>query len=147
MAQLHGAQSRDFLQRLIAGKSLRLMPVGKESTGGMPIDPYRRMLCMAYLTAQMEVGRIAYFHDGVFESGLVRRARTVCRNIELEMIVNGWAWVVERYAFDREAEYLAAQDDARRARRGLWVVRDPEPPWSFKRRHKRSAVDRQYGLL
>lgn len=147
MAQPCGAQSQDFLQRLIAGKSLRLMPVGKESTGGMPIDPYKRMLCMAYLSAQIEVGPIDYYHDGAFGSGLVRHPRPVWRNIELEMIVNGWAWVLERYAFDREAEYLAAQDDARKARRGIWADECPEAPWAFKRRQTRLPNDRQLKLL
>jgi len=53
------------------------------------------------------------------------------------MVVNGWAWVVARYAFDHEDEYFAAQEDARRNRRGLWSMDDPEPPWNFKRRQKR----------
>jgi micrococcal nuclease len=48
-----------------------------------------------------------------------KRARPVTRNIELEMVVNGWAWVTEQYAFDRETEYFDAQDDARNNRRGL----------------------------
>jgi endonuclease YncB( thermonuclease family) len=73
-------------------------------------------------------------------SGVPRkRARPVTRNIELEMIVNGWAWVAEQYTFDRENEYFAAQDDARRDRRGLWAMDNPEPPWSFKRRQRRCS--------
>jgi len=47
------------------------------------------------------------------------------------------AWVIERYVFDDEAQYLEAQEDARRDRRGLWSSDDPEPPWNFKRRQKR----------
>src|SRR3546814_5607131 len=59
------------------------------------------------------------------------------RNMELEMIINGWAWVTEQYALDREEEYFEAQEDAQRNRRGLWAMDDPEPPWEFKRRRKR----------
>src|SRR3546814_11056097 len=65
------------------------------------------------------------------------------------MIINGWAWVTEQYAFDREEEYFEAQEDAQRNRRGLWAMDDPEPPWEFKRRRKRlsKADDRQAHLF
>ncbi|WP_066561224.1 thermonuclease family protein [Croceicoccus bisphenolivorans] len=139
MEQPFGPEARDFLAGLIANKELRLDPVGKESTGYMPIDPYKRVLCMAFLSEQMDVGTVDYYHEGKRGSGSVKRARPVMRNIELEMIVNGWAWVTEQYAFDREAEYFEAQDDARRDRRGLWAMDNPEPPWTFKRRQRRKS--------
>src|SRR3546814_11526126 len=83
----------------------------------MPIDPYKRLLCVGFLTEQMEAGRIDYYHQGKCGSGLVKRPRPVTRNIELEMFVNGWAWVVEQYSFEREDEYFEAQEDARENRR------------------------------
>lgn len=149
MAQPFGEESRAYLHKLIADKTLLLAPVGKESTGGMPIDKYKRMLCMAFLAEQMEPGRIDYFHKGQCGAGRVRSACSVVRNVELEMIVNGWAWVVEQYAFDREDEYFEAQDDARQHRRGIWASDDPEPPWTYKRRQKRqrSQAEAQYRLL
>ena len=52
MGQPFGPEARDFLLGLIANKELRLDPVGKESTGYRPIDPYKRILCMAFLTEQ-----------------------------------------------------------------------------------------------
>lgn len=137
MAQPLGPESRDFLISILAGKTLRLDPIGKESMGYLPIDPYKRVLCMAFLTQQMETGKIEYYHNGKCGVGSLKQARPATRNIELEMIVNGWAWVTEQYAFDREAEYFAAQDDARLNRRGLWALDDPEPPWNFKRRQRR----------
>lgn len=136
MDQPFGPESRAFLNGLIAGKTLRLDPIGKESTGYLPIDPYKRMLCMGFLTEQMEAGRVDYYLNGRCCTGSAKQARPVIRNIELEMIVNGWAWVIERYAFEREAEYFEAQEDARQNRRGLWAMDDPEPPWNFKRRRK-----------
>lgn len=139
MEQPFGPEARDFLVGLIADKELRLDPVGKESTGYMPIDPYKRVLCMAFLTEQMNVGTVEYYHEGKLGGGAVKRARPVTRSIELEMIVNGWAWVTEQYAFDREAEYFEAQYDVRRDRRGLWAMDNPEPPWTFKRRQKRRS--------
>lgn len=149
MEQPFGQASKDFLTSLIAWKSLRLDPIGKESTGYMPTDPYKRILCMAFLTDQMEVGQIEYYLNGECGAGSVKKARPVTRNIELEMIVNGWAWVVEQWAFDREDEYFAAQNDAQRNRRGLWAMDNPEPPWKFKRRQKRrsQASEGQDGLI
>lgn len=137
MQQPGGEDSCAFLSQLISGKELRLDLIGKESTGYMPIDPYKRMLCMGYLTENMVVGRVDYYRDGQIGSGIVKQARAVTRNVELEMIVNGWAWVVERWAFEREDEYFAAQDNARAHRRGIWAMDHPEPPWDFKRRQKR----------
>lgn len=139
MQQPGGQEACAFLSRLILGKGLRLDPIGKESTGYMPIDPYKRMLCMGYLTEQMAVGKVDYYRDGQIGSGMVKQARAVTRNVELEMIVNGWAWVVERWAFDREEEYFAAQVIARAHRRGIWAMDNPEPPWDFKRRQKRGG--------
>lgn len=137
MEQPFGHESKNFLHSLIARKSLRLVPIGKESTDYTPIDSYKRMLCMAFLTDQMEIGEVEYYLNGNCSAGSVRKARQVTRNIELEMIVNGWAWVTEQYTFDREAEYFEAQNNAKHNRRGLWAMDNPEPPWNFKRRQKR----------
>lgn len=148
MEQPCGPESRQFLLNLIQGKSLRLDPVGKESTGYVPVDQYRRMLCMAFLTEQMSIGDVTYFRDGKIASGVVRNARPVIRNIELEMVVNGWAWVTQQYAFEREVDYFEAQDDARYHRRGLWAMNNPEPPWNFKRRlRRRASMSQNQGRL
>lgn len=143
MEQPYGPESRQFLCDLIQDKSLRLDPVGKESAGYAPIDQYKRMLCMAFLTEQISVGEVIYFRNGEIASGLIRNARPVIRNVELEMVVNGWAWVTEQFAFEREAEYFGAQEVARDLRRGLWASNNPEPPWNFKRRLKRRSAANQ----
>jgi endonuclease YncB( thermonuclease family) len=140
MAQLHGPESKTVLQKLILGKALDLLPIGKESTGGVPIDPYKRVLCMGFLTEEIEAGPIGYYHNGECASGTAKFSRTVTRNIEMEMIVNGWAWVVEQYTFEHEDLYFSAQEDAWRNKRGLWSVDEPEPPWKFKQREKRRKL-------
>lgn len=149
MGQPGGDEAKAFLASLIAGKTLRLDPIGKESSGYMPFDSYKRILCMGYLTEQLQVGPVAYYLGGECRAGNARRPRAVCRNIELEMIVNGWAWKLEQYAFDREDEYAAAQDDARNHRRGIWASVNPEPPWRFKSRlrQRRQDLDRQGRLI
>jgi endonuclease YncB( thermonuclease family) len=148
MQQPFGEEARRFLHDAIAGKTLRLNLIGKESTGGIPIDGFKRILCMGYLAEELETGEIAYFIDGKCGTGVVKKPRPVTRNIELEMIINGWAWVVRQYSFDREEEYFAAQDDARQARRGLWAADKPQPPWQFKQQEKRRrmAAERQPSL-
>ncbi|MFK0689523.1 topoisomerase DNA-binding C4 zinc finger domain-containing protein [Mesorhizobium sp. IMUNJ 23033] len=56
----------------------------------------------------------------------------VTRNIELEMVLNGWAWVLERYGPGER--YLEALDDAQRHKRGIWGATETNiPPWEFKR--------------
>jgi micrococcal nuclease len=147
--QPYADEARDFLASLIAGKSLCLALIGKESSGYLPLDNYRRLLCMAFLTEGLEVGPITYLMDGKCGAGNARRARSVTRNIELEMVVNGWAWVLQRYSFDRENEYGAAEAKARRDRRGLWAMNNPEPSWKFKERLRRRRVgaEQQPGLL
>lgn len=134
LQQPGGKEAADFLASLIAGKTLRLDPVGKESNGFLPVDSYKRMLCMGYLTEQVKAGPIGYYLNGECLTGTVWRPRPISRNVELEMIVNGWAWKLQQYTFDREDDYAAAQRDAQKNRRGIWAADNPEPPWRFKRR-------------
>jgi micrococcal nuclease len=66
--------------------------------------------------------------------------RAVCivnlgeRNINLEMVVEGWAWAYRQY-LDRPyaSGYIRAEEQARAARRGLWVQSNPQPPWEFRK--------------
>jgi endonuclease YncB( thermonuclease family) len=58
------------------------------------------------------------------------------RFINMEMVRDGFAWRYETY--DKPGEFTAAEADAREHRRGLWVDRDPIPPWEW-RRAKRQA--------
>lgn len=68
------------------------------------------------------------------------------RSINLELIRRGMAWAYVEY--DPPPEYVAAEAEARAARRGLWADRSPEPPWTFRRgqrakqeRHGKSTVN------
>jgi endonuclease YncB( thermonuclease family) len=148
MQQPFGPEAKAFLEQLIKGKRLSLGLIGKQSTGYVPIDGYKRLLCVGFMTEEMQPCEVTYLMNGKVETGVVKRARPVTRNIELEMIINGWAWVTEQYSFDREEEYFAAQDEAIREGRGLWAMDNPEPPWRFKQREKRRrlAAERQPNL-
>lgn len=138
--QPFGSHTKEYLEQLIGGRTLRLDLIGKESKGYVPIDQYKRMLCMAFLTEDMPVGEITFFMNKRCEFGVLKRARAVTRNVELEMVVNGYAWVLKQYDFDRQGEYFAAQENARDNRRGLWVKEKPEAPWQFKQKLKRRRI-------
>jgi len=53
------------------------------------------------------------------------------RSINLELIRRGFAWAYVE--FDAPREYVAAEADARAARRGLWADREPIPPWTYRK--------------
>ena len=46
------------------------------------------------------------------------------------MILNGWAWVLDRY--QPEQRYFDALEDAQRNRRGIWRWDNNVHPWDFK---------------
>jgi len=62
--------------------------------------------------------------------------RSVCTlwaeatNVNLEQVRRGMAWVYRKYAHD--PAYYQAEDDARRAGRGLWRSLHPTPPWEYR---------------
>jgi micrococcal nuclease len=56
------------------------------------------------------------------------------RDINLEMVREGWAWAYRQY-LDRphSSGYIQAEELARKERRGLWRQSNPQPPWEFRR--------------
>lgn len=60
------------------------------------------------------------------------------RNINKEMIQDGWAWAYRQY-LDRPhaSEYITAEEQARSKRFGLWHQSNPQPPWEFRKLQKK----------
>lgn len=55
------------------------------------------------------------------------------RNINLEMVADGWAWAYQKSASKAEyPRYLAAEKKARAKRQGLWMQGIPQAPWDFQ---------------
>ena len=55
------------------------------------------------------------------------------RNLNQEIVRAGFAWWYRQYArHDKELERL--EGEAKAAKLGLWVDKDPMPPWEFRRR-------------
>lgn len=55
-------------------------------------------------------------------------------NVNEEMVRRGMAW--EYSHFHRDRRYIALQDEAQQAKRGLWQQADPVPPWEWRKQHK-----------
>ena len=107
MQQPGGEEARAFLDQQIGGQWLDLGLLIKMDTGGM-VDRHRRIVAVPYLWSDPQGWR----------------------NIELEMILNGWAWLLERYC--PPDHYFGAFEDARRKRRGIWARGDNIHPGRFK---------------
>lgn len=59
------------------------------------------------------------------------------KNINLEMIAEGWAWAAENLKKHSDAqEYFHAEEQARAKRVGLWAQDNPQPPWEFRKSRK-----------
>ena len=61
------------------------------------------------------------------------------------MLLNGWAWVIEKYEPDEI--YFEALEIAQRNKRGIWAHEDNVPPWTFKRQKYMIAVQTKQKLL
>lgn len=59
------------------------------------------------------------------------------RNINQEMVAEGYAWAYRRYlSTPYKSEFIDAEESARKGRLGLWQQSNPEPPWEFRKRTK-----------
>ncbi len=100
---------------------LAALVCGRSATlAGDKVDPFAR------LVATVEV-------DGV--------------DVGLEQIRAGLAWHFTRYAHEQQAAqrlaYAQAEAKAREHETGLWRDPAPEPPWSFRERHRRARETRE----
>jgi endonuclease YncB( thermonuclease family) len=63
------------------------------------------------------------------------------KDINLEQVKAGMAWHYKEYEREQTPEdreiYARAEDEARKARRGLWLDPDPVEPSAFRREEKR----------
>lgn len=124
-----GKQARDFLESLIGGKWVELAVLMKMDTGGI-VDRHNRVVAVPYLT--FEQPDPTPRPGSVLGHRFQQRRTQAFRNIELEMVLNGWAWVLDRYGPDKR--YFEALEDAQRNRRGIWAFENNLHPWEFKRR-------------
>ena len=75
-----------------------------------------------------------------------RYRRNICvvrvnrRDVGLEQIRAGMAWWYRQYARDQTLQeqrvYEDAEEQAKSAKRGLWIDKEPIPPWEWRRTSK-----------
>lgn len=133
LGQPGGREAKDFLTALIGGKWLELVILTKLNTG-KSVDRHGRVVCVPFLMADYAGGE---FRTQSKHLHVARTSLLVSRNIELEMVLNGWAWVLERYGPDER--YLEALDDAQRHKRGIWASENNTHPWEFKKQRYRET--------
>lgn len=65
---------------------------------------------------------------------LVAMVKLDGRNINREMVDEGWAWAYRQYLKRPYAsDFITAEEAARSARKGLWQQPNPQPPWEFRK--------------
>lgn len=55
------------------------------------------------------------------------------KNINQEQVRRGMAWEYSNYHSNQT--YIALQNEAQQARRGLWAQANPQPPWEWRKAH------------
>lgn len=113
-------------------------PYGDESWKALEGKVYRKRV-------RLEVMDIDHYRRLVSQVWLDRR------NINKEMVAEGWAWAYRDYLDTPYAsEFIGLEDKARVKKFGLWQQSNPEPPWEFRRslkkgNHVRAAWPRTDG--
>jgi endonuclease YncB( thermonuclease family) len=65
------------------------------------------------------------------------------KNINKEMVAEGYAWAYRQY-LDRPhaSEYIELEEQARAKKLGLWEQNNPQPPWEFRKSLKKGKHGR-----
>lgn len=53
-------------------------------------------------------------------------------NVNQKLVKDGWCWWYRKYAPD-DTVLEVLETEAREAKRGLWVVTNPTPPWEWRK--------------
>ena len=97
-------------------------------------DDSGRALAGLVLRKQVQVVTVATDDYG----RQVARVRLGKLDVNRHMVQRGHAWASTRYR--RNPELVALQQQARRARLGLWSQRQPVPPWVWRKQAGRDAI-------
>ncbi|MBR1212706.1 topoisomerase DNA-binding C4 zinc finger domain-containing protein [Bradyrhizobium sp. JYMT SZCCT0180] len=118
LEQRGGREAREFLTALIGGRKVWIDILTKMDTG-KSLDRHGRIVAVPYLGDRYPASMVS------------NRSLYLTGNIEIEMLLNGWAWVLERYGPDEI--YFEALEVAQKNKRGIWAYEDNVHPWTFKR--------------
>ncbi|HEY9100371.1 MAG TPA: thermonuclease family protein [Thiobacillus sp.] len=116
-----GARSRSFLKIRLADidapeKEQAYGTLATRALSGMVL---KQSIAINTVATDTYGRTIAYLQHGAVD-------------VNAEMVRLGYAWAATRY--QRKTDLLAIQEEARRARRGLWGdAQQPTPPWDWRR--------------
>lgn len=95
--------------------------------------------------SKQSLSDLAYGKDVVVQPQDVDRyGRTVGRvfsggmDINAEQVQRGMAWVYPKYV--KDLRLFVLEREARTARRGLWALSNPIPPWDFRHPERSGAI-------
>jgi endonuclease YncB( thermonuclease family) len=89
-------------------------------------------LCFSKLAALDSRGRDRY-------QRAIAQVTCAGTDANAEQVRRGYAWTYARYA-RRDSPLFTVEDEARAARRGLWIDPDPVPPWAWRRNGRLSQT-------
>lgn len=133
MEQQWGEEAQKFLTNLISGRRVWISVLKKESTQ-KTVDRFRRLLACVHVVEELS-GEILGKEVGLIQQLFTRqKSALVPVNVELEMVVNGWAWVLDHYQPDDI--YLDALRYAQENKLGMWSTDNNIHPIDFKQRSR-----------
>jgi len=63
------------------------------------------------------------------------------RNLNQELVKEDWCWWYKKYA-PGNTVLEGLEDQARAARKGLWVDPQPVPPWVYRKARRGESLER-----
>jgi micrococcal nuclease len=118
-AQPFGDRAKQLTSKLVFGKQVRVEIVTR--------DKYGRTVA--------RVDYLGKLHRNPRDRSKPHQVVTVHRSLQEELLQAGLAWWYRKYAA-KEKRLAKLEEEARRARRGLWADRDPVAPWDFRHNKK-----------
>jgi endonuclease YncB( thermonuclease family) len=114
-----------------AGQRVRVRLVGIDAP---ELDQPMGRESRAALAAKLAGGIVRVEGDARDQHGrLLGTLRLADRDLNREMVAEGWAWAFTGFADDDDL--IAAESAARRGRRGLWADPQPQPPRQWRELH------------
>jgi endonuclease YncB( thermonuclease family) len=108
--------------------------IGRSGESGQPGGREARRALLVKLSGRTVTVEVRETDPYGRTIGVVRLAG---RDINREMVGDGWAWAYRHYLEGPYASaYLGAEKSARTRRAGLWSRSNPEPPWEFRHRRE-----------
>lgn len=120
----------DTIKVLRGGKAVRIRLFGVDCPERGQ-DFYRRA---KEFTSEMVFGRVVEVTpvDQDDYGRLVAWVSVDGRTLNKELVAEGLAWWYRRHA-PKEKELGKLEKQARKAKKGIWSLPDPTPPWEFRR--------------